>query len=130
MDSAQAMPSERFLPEGITDEHVTDKMLNDAISRIAEINVFRLRKKGDFGINLERQLISRHYMAMLRIGEHSGSIPDLIELARDTFGIVSAQALEIRKAEREGRFDPARVQDFLDRLQWAGRRLRGLIPNY
>jgi Zeta toxin len=111
-----------LLPAGIADADISDKILGDAISRIGEIALMRLRKEGDSGLNIQRSVVSNHYTALARMAAKSEKFEGLskframIESARGLIGVVSAQANVINRAIREGRFDEAKVNALLDKM--------------
>lgn len=86
-----------FLPEGIADADITDDMLNEGISHIAEAEILRTRKraKDEKPLKISGGIIARNLLALSKlVGEKRlGKFRALIDGARGVFGLSSARAL-------------------------------------
>lgn len=109
-----------LLPAGITDDMITDDMINEGISHIAEAEILRTRKraKGAKPLKLSSGIISRNLLALSNlIGlKRLGKFRALIDGARGVFGLSSARALAMKKAVREGRINESEYEGFLAKL--------------
>jgi len=109
-----------LLPEGIAEADITDDMINEGISHIAEAEILRTRKraKDDKTLKISPGIISRNLLALSKlVGEKRlGKFRALLDGARGVFGLSSARVLAMQKGFREGRFDMASYEAFLDKL--------------
>lgn len=130
----------RFIPAGITAEMLADgdlipaemipadfagdgpryaeTLLDEGISEIAEVEVMNLRKgqgKGKLGIT--RELVSRNLtsLAALQPGV-AGSWKAFFAAVRAHWGLATSRAIVLMRAEKNGEFDPAERETYLNKL--------------
>jgi hypothetical protein len=114
-----------FLPEGITDEQITEEMIDEAISEVMEMEILRSRSGGTKrrmpqrpgAGNVPSGFVTRNLTALARLApEATRKFSAFIESVRAHFGQAMARALAIKKAEREGKFDADSYDAFLAKL--------------
>jgi hypothetical protein len=114
-----------FLPEGITDEQITEEMIDEAISEVMEMEILRSRSGGTKrrmpqrpgAGNVPSGFVTRNLTALARLApEATRKFSAFIESVRAHFGQALARALAIKKAEREGKFDADSYDAFLAKL--------------
>ena len=118
----------RLIPAGVADADVTDKMIDEGISEILEMEVMRTRAGGGkrpegHGIpsavnRVAPGIISRNLSALARLaGDKTvGKWKAFSDAVRGLFGLATQRALALRKAERDGLFDTETYDAYLDRL--------------
>ena len=125
---ADGARSLRLIPAGVADADVTDKMIDEGISEILEMEVMRTRAGGTkrpdgHGIpsavnRVAPGIISRNLSALARLaGDQTvGKWKAFSDAVRGLFGLATQRALALRKAERDGLFDTETYDAYLDRL--------------
>lgn len=109
----------RLIPEGTGNDQITDAQLEEALAAIAEMEILRTRKRapGSKAVPIGAGVISRNLLSLSSLAPGATEkFRSLLESARGIFGLASARALALRKAEREGRFDATAYQEFLARF--------------
>ena len=129
----------RFIPEGITAEMMetgqipadmipaefngdgalyAEKLLDEGISMMVEVEVLKLRKgegKGKLGIT--RADISLNLRSLAKINsETAGSWTSFFAAVRARWGLTLSRAILFMRAEKNGEFDPAERDAYLDKL--------------
>lgn len=129
----------RFIPEGITAEMMetgeipadmipaefngdgaryAEKLLDEGISEMVEVEVLKLRKgegKGKLGIT--RADISLNLRSLAKINsETAGSWTSFFAAVRARWGLTLSRAILFMRAEKNGEFDPAERDAYLDKL--------------
>jgi hypothetical protein len=103
----------------LTDEQITEGMLDEAIQEILEAEILRTRKRGktEKPLRVSNGIISRNLLALSRLAPNATrKFRALIEAARGVFGLSSARALKMKQGAREGTFDEAAHEAFLAKL--------------
>ena len=108
----------RFIPEGMAEDQISDTLLDEAISEIAEMEVLRLRKgtgKGKLGVS--RGVVSRNLSALARlIPGVAGKFSAFLRAVRAHWGLSLSRAVALKAAERRGEYDAAGYDSFLNKL--------------
>jgi chemotaxis protein histidine kinase CheA len=98
MDSAQAMPSERFLPEGIADQDITASMISDGLTRLATSEIFKLDQstRGSGYAPLPAEAYSQ-LMGELQLlaPDAAAQFSRIIEAQRALIGLTADQAINL-----------------------------------
>lgn len=114
-----------LFPEGITADRVTDTMLDEAISQIAEAEVLRSRKGGSDREGEGRQnvqkiqsgFVTRNIKSLAGKGMRSAKkFSSLFDAVRQYFGVAMGRALVIRQADRNRKFDRAKYDQMISRI--------------
>jgi hypothetical protein len=110
--------SVRFIPEGMLDADVSDARIEEAIGQLAQMEIFRTAKDGKNKFGLPRAVVSAHIGA---VGQITGQgtafkFKSFMEALRARMGIMMKRAASIKKAERDGTFDPAMLDAYLDKV--------------
>lgn len=115
----------QLLPDGIADEKITNTMLDEAISQVAEAEVLRSRKggKGREGEgrkniqNLPSGFITRNIKALTSAGMKSAKkFSAMFNAMRRYFGLAMGRAIIMRKAERDGTLNKENYDAFLSKM--------------
>jgi hypothetical protein len=108
----------RFIPENMTDDQISETLLDEAFSEIAEMEILRTRKKdgkGKFG--LTRGVISRNLTALTKLMPGViGKWQAFMQAVRARWGLSLSRAIAMKKAERDGTFDKEGYDAYLDKL--------------
>ena len=108
----------RFIPENMTDEQISETLLDEAFSEIAEMEILRTRKKdgkGKFG--LTRGVISRNLTALSKLMPGViGKWQAFMQAVRARWGLSLTRSIAMKKAERDGTFDKEGYDAYLDKL--------------
>lgn len=117
-----------LLPEDITDADITEEMVDEAISEIIEIELFRAAKTGSrrgkgesatgAAIGVESALTSRNITSFLKVvaPQTAKRLSSFIEAVRTYFALTFGRTAIINKAAREGKFDEASKDEFIAKL--------------
>lgn len=114
-----------LLPEGVTREQVTEKMRDEAISKLAEAEVLKSRRGGrnrdtekrDSVLNLPAGTVTRNIRSLVRGGMKSAKkFSDLFNAVRGYFGLAMGRAVILRQLERKGSPSAGRYQEYLSKL--------------
>jgi hypothetical protein len=128
----------RFIPGGLTDEHLTtgqipaelipakfngdgekyaEELLDEAIAELAEMEIFRARKKGKSKHNLPRDVVTAHIGAVSRLAAGPASrFKAFIDAMRAKFGLGLARAYQMKKAEKAGEWDSSTYDSYVNKL--------------
>jgi len=108
----------RFIPENMTDDQVSDTLIDEAISEIAEMELLRTRKgKGKGKLGVTRGVIARNLTAMAKLAPGAvKTFKSFIDAVRARWGLSLSRAIALKKAERDGKFDAAGYDEFLNKL--------------
>ncbi len=122
----------RFIPEGMADADIPEALLQEAKSKILEMEILRTRKAGNgqpidraatgFAVpvgklGVPRGVISRNLAALARLApESTGRFKAFVEAFRTRWGISMARVVHLEKAAREGTFDKASYDTYVDKL--------------
>lgn len=112
-----------LLPDGVTKDKVTEKMRDEAISKIAEAEVLRARQGGKSGQSRENTMglssgfITRNIRALAKRGFKSAKkFSDLFEAVRGYFGLSMGRAVLLRQMKREGNLTAKNYEEYLSKL--------------
>lgn len=114
-----------LFPEGTTRENITDTMLDEAISKIAEAEVLKSRqggkgREGDGRKNVQgitSGMVTRNMKALVaRKMKAAKKFSAMFEAVRGYFGVAMSRAIIMRKAERDGKLDPKKYEAFVSKL--------------
>ena len=127
----------RFIPEGITAEMMetgqipadmipaefngdgalyAEKLLDEGISMMVEVEVLKLRK-GEGKLGITRADISLNLRSLAKINsETAGSWTSFFAAVRARWGLTLSRAILFMRAEKNGEFDPAERDAYLDKL--------------
>lgn len=115
----------RFIPEGMADDAVDETLIDEAMSEVMEMEILRSRSGGGKRkaparksvLGVPSGFVTRNLSAIARLApEATRKLSAFIEAARAHFGQAMARALVLKKAEREGKFDAAGYDAFLNKL--------------
>lgn len=108
----------RFIPEGMADADISETLLDEAFSEIGEIEVLRTRKgAGKSRLGLTRGIISRNLSALAKlIPGVAGKFSAFLRAVRAHWGLSLSRAIAIKKAERDGKFDTAGYDAYLNKI--------------
>lgn len=115
----------RFIPEGMADDAVDETRIDEAMSEVIEMEILRTRASGGRRkaparksvLGVPSGFVTRNLAAIARLApEATRKLSAFIEAARAHFGQAMARALVLKKAEREGKFDAAGYDAFLNKL--------------
>lgn len=108
----------RFIPDGMADDQVSETLLDEAISEIAEMEVLRTRKgagKGKLGVS--RGVVSRNLSALAKLMPGvAGKFSAFLRAVRAHWGLSLSRAVALKSAERKGEFDAGDYDAFLNKL--------------
>lgn len=114
-----------LFPEGITSEGVTDTMLDEAISQIAEAEVLKSRQGGrnETGEgrqnvqNIKSGFVTKNINSLTGKGMRSAKkFSSLFDAVRQYFGVAMGRAIVMRQAERSGQFDRSKYDEMISRI--------------
>lgn len=114
-----------LFPAGVTRETVTDTMLDEAISSIAEAEVLRSRKggrnrDGEGRANVQKiqsGFVTKNIRALAGRGMKAAKkFSALFEAVRQYFGIAMGRAIVLRQAQRNGKLDSKQYDQFVARI--------------
>lgn len=114
-----------LFPAGVTRETVTDTMLDEAISSIAEAEVLRSRKggkdrEGEGRANVQKiqsGFVTKNIRALAGRGMKAAKkFSALFEAVRQYFGIAMGRAIVLRQAQRSGKLDAKKYDEFVAKI--------------
>lgn len=114
-----------LLPEGISRDQVTEKMRDEAISKLAEAEVLKSRRGGagrntqtrDSVLNLPAGVVTRNIRSLVRKGLKSAKkFSDLFNAVRGYFGVAMGRAVILRQLDRKGSPASGKYQEYLSKL--------------
>lgn len=117
-----------LIPDDVKDADITEEMVDEAISQIIEIELFRAAKTGSrrgkgesatgAAIGVESKLTARNVTSFLKVvaPQTAKRLSSFIEAVRTYFALVFGRTAIINKAAREGRFDEASKDEFISKL--------------
>lgn len=108
----------RFIPDGMADEEVSETRIEEAIGQLGQMEIFRTAKGGKNKFNLPRAVVSSHIGA---VGQITGQglafkFKSFMEAMRARMGLIMSRVAIMRKAEREGKFDRAGYDAYLNKV--------------
>jgi hypothetical protein len=116
----------RFIPDQMTDDQVSETLLDEAFSEIAEMEILRTREGGTKRKNssgrvnrlgLKSGVISRNLTALSKlIPGVAGKWTAFMQAVRARWGLSLSRALAMKKAERDGTFDKTGYDAYLDKI--------------
>lgn len=116
----------RFIPEGMTDQEITDTHLDEAMSEIAEMEILRTRQGGTKRTQDGRAtvmgertsgIVTRSLSAIARLAPGAAKkFAAFFHAVRSHWGLSMSRALALKKAEREGSFNPQQLQEHLSKM--------------
>jgi len=108
----------RFIPDQMADDQVSETLLDEAFSEIAEMEILRTRKgQGKGKLGLTRGVISRNLTALAKlIPGVAGKWTAFMQAVRARWGLSLSRALAMKKAERDGTFDKTGYDAYLDKI--------------
>lgn len=108
----------RFIPEGMLDADISETLLDEALSEIAEMELLRTRKgQGKGKLGLTRGVISRNLTALAKLAPGAvQTFKSFIDAVRARWGLSLSRAVALKKAERDGKFDKDGYEAFLNKL--------------
>ncbi|MEI7910769.1 MAG: hypothetical protein WCK77_14120 [Verrucomicrobiota bacterium] len=122
-DGSEAL---RFLPEGIADADVTELMLQEAAGELGAAEVLRSRKGGgklglDPSTRSNPNFVTRNLLSIAaRVSPEAADavrkFSNFIAAVRARWSLDMQRALAMKKAERDGDFDKAGYEAYLDKL--------------
>ncbi len=108
----------RFIPEGMADADIPETLLDEAKSKIFEMEILRTNKgdgKGKLGVT--RGIISKNLGALARLAPNATrSFKAFIDAFRTRWGLSMARAFHLEQAARDGKFDKASYDTYVDKL--------------
>jgi hypothetical protein len=111
---AEVIPAD-FQGDG---KRYAETLLDEGISEIAEVEVMNLRKgqgKGKLGIT--RELVSRNLTSLAKLQPRvAGSWKAFFAAVRAHWGLATSRAVVLMRAEKNGEFDPAEREAYLNKL--------------
>lgn len=114
-----------LFPEGVTRDQVTEKMRDEAISKLAEAEVLKSRRGGrnrdtekrDSVLNIPAGVVTRNIRSLVRGGMKSAKkFSDLFNAVRGYFGLAMGRAVVLRQLERKGSPSAGKYQEYLSKL--------------
>lgn len=116
----------RFIPETLTDDRISEELIDEAISEVMEAEILRTREGGKTRrtpagrsgvVKAPSGFITRNLNAIARLAPGATEkFSAFIDAVRAHFGLALSRALALRKAEKEGRFDRESYDAFLHKL--------------
>lgn len=114
-----------LFPDGITSDQVTDTMLDEAISQIAEAEVLKSRKGGrdrdgegrQNVQNIKSGFVTKNIKSLSGRGMKAAKkFSSLFDAVRQYFGVAMGRAIVMRQAERSGKFDRSKYDEMVARI--------------
>lgn len=107
----------RFLPEGITDEAITETMLDEGIAEIAEVMSFMAEKGKSNKHGVSRSFMAKylHHVGLIA-PEATRKLSHMINAIRARMGMALARSFQLKKAIAAGEFDMAELDAYTDKL--------------